>query len=89
MTYYLDYLFDDFGVFALLFLIFKVWMIIDAIQSGNDRMWYVIVFVPFGEVIYFFMFKVHDPALRSLWRRVFPKPKPSLDYAACVPSQVG
>lgn len=39
----------------------KVWMLIDAIQRGVAGYWFcVIVFVPLGSVIYFFMVKAPD-----------------------------
>jgi hypothetical protein len=42
-------------------------------------MWYVIVFVPFGEFAYFFMFKAHDPALRRALRAIIPQARVSLE----------
>jgi len=70
---------DGFSFLALVCLAFKGWMIMDAIRSGNDRMWYIILFVPFGEWIYFFMFKAHDPHVRRYLKRILPQRKANLE----------
>ena len=70
---------QQYGSLAWLFLLFKAFMLVDCVRSGNDRMWYVIVFVPFGEFAYFFMFKAHDPALRRALRAIIPQARVSLE----------
>jgi hypothetical protein len=39
---------------------FSVWMIVDAYKRGADHYWYLIIFFPFGEWIYFFTVKLDD-----------------------------
>ena len=63
--------------------LFTVWMVVDAIQRRAERYWYaVIVFVPFGSIVYFFMVKVHDPQFRGLreFFANFGKPKATLEF---------
>lgn len=38
----------------------SIWMCVDAYQRGMPGWWFVIILVPFGEWIYFFLFKVQD-----------------------------
>ena len=39
----------------------KIWMLVDAIGRGAESYWFfIIVFAPFGEFIYFFMVKMRD-----------------------------
>lgn len=41
---------------------FSLWMLIDAFgRRGIPRYWYFIVLMPFGEIFYFFKYKIHDP----------------------------
>ena len=56
---------------------FKVWMVVDAMHRlgrssccNNYWLW-IIIFVPFGEVAYFFTFKIHDPEFLRIKRRLF------------------
>ena len=56
-------------------------MLVDAIQRRREGYWYLIIMMPFGELFYFFMVKIHDPEMRRIkqllsfsWRR-----RPSLD----------
>ena len=52
------------GLFGLLALAFVIWMIVDCVQnetnSGNTKLiWIlVIIFVPFGSLVYFFVRKM-------------------------------
>ena len=39
---------------------FSLWMIIDAYKRGAEHYWYLIIFFPLGEWVYFFMVKIHD-----------------------------
>jgi hypothetical protein len=42
-------------------LAFKIWMLIDAVQRRAEYYWFFIIFlVPFGDVVYFFVVKIHD-----------------------------
>lgn len=54
--------------------LFSLWMMVDAIKRRPGSHWYLIIWVPLGEWVYFFMVKIHDyPALKvrlmNLWRR--------------------
>ncbi len=67
-------------VLYYLFAAFYVWMIVDAIRRRAEFWWYLIIlFVPFGPLIYFFVVKLQDRrpgggAIGRLTRR-----EPSLD----------
>lgn len=45
---------------------FKAWMLFDAIQrtgrSCGNNYWFLICWIPFGDWVYFFAVKIHDPA---------------------------
>ena len=59
----------------VLLLAFKVWMVIDAVRKSQPYYWFLIIFfLPFGDVVYFFMVKVHDLRWRKLagWFRSPP-----------------
>lgn len=45
---------------------FSLWMLVDAIRRRSEYYWWIIIMVPFGEWIYFFQVKIHDPELRWL-----------------------
>jgi len=59
----------------LLFLqsAFSVWMLVDAYKRGAVFYWYAIILFPFGEWIYFFTVKIHDPEFQRLISSVFAK----------------
>lgn len=51
-------------MFRVLFLLqsaFSLWMLVDAMRRGAERYWYMVVLFPFGEWVYFFKVKIHDP----------------------------
>jgi hypothetical protein len=49
----------------ILFLAFKIWMIIDAVRRQVPYYWFLIViFVPFGDFVYFAMVKMKDMGAR-------------------------
>gem|GEM_PF-491841 len=41
----------------------SLWMLTDAIRRKRDRYWFMVIMLPFGEVAYFFMVKIHDPEM--------------------------
>lgn len=47
-------------LFFFLQTAFSIWMLLDAIKRRSEFYWYVIIAVPFGELVYFFMIKIHD-----------------------------
>jgi hypothetical protein len=47
-------------ILLILSYAFSVWMLVDAYQRRAEHYWYLIIFFPFGEWIYFFLVKVHD-----------------------------
>lgn len=69
-------------VLALPLAIFKIWMLVDAIQrfggSCRSSYWFYICWVPFGDWAYFFAIKIHDPEFSRLTRKLFYRPA-SLD----------
>lgn len=58
---------------------FMIWMLVDAIRRRADFYWYIILFVPFGAWIYFFVVKIHDWDLRWLKRLLSFERPPSID----------
>ncbi len=47
-------------VLLILSYAFSIWMIVDAFKRGADHYWFLIIFCPFGEWVYFFLVKIHD-----------------------------
>ena len=47
-------------VFLVISYAFSIWMLIDASKRGARHWWMIIILVPFGEFIYFFMVKIKD-----------------------------
>jgi hypothetical protein len=53
--------------------VFKALMLFDVIRRGgccNNSWYFIIVLVPFGEWIYFFSVKIHDPQMQRLKKRL-------------------
>jgi len=50
---------------------FSIWMVVDAYQRGAMFYWYIIIMFPFGEWIYFFTVKIHDPEFQRFTRSMF------------------
>lgn len=46
---------------------FSLWLVVDAIRRGAAYYWYPIIMMPFGEWVYFFTIKIHDPEFN--WAR--------------------
>ena len=59
-------------VLTLLQAVFTIWMLVDAVQRRPEIYWYVIVFMPFGPLVYFLAIKIHDYDLT--WLRRFWSP---------------
>lgn len=52
---------------------FSLWMLVDAIRRGSRPYWYLVVLMPFGEWVYFFVVKIHDPEfepIRAFFKRL-------------------
>ncbi len=54
-------------------------MLVDAVQRSSGRCgganyWFIICWVPFGDWVYFFAVKIHDPEFARIWKRWFVKP---------------
>ena len=65
-------------VFTALLLVFKIWMLVDAIRRREPYFWFLIIFfIPLGSLVYFFMVKIKDFDLGSVAKR-FRRP-PSVD----------
>jgi hypothetical protein len=41
-------------------LAFKIWMLVDALRRGVHALWYLVVMLPAGDVVYFFAVKLRD-----------------------------
>ena len=50
--------------------IFSLWMLYDAVQRRAEPIWYLVILMPFGEVIYFFAVKYNDPDIQQLVRNL-------------------
>jgi hypothetical protein len=48
-----------------LLIAFKIWMLLDAIRRRIHVLWYVVVLVPFGDIVYFCAIKLRDFQARS------------------------
>jgi hypothetical protein len=48
---------------AYLALAFKTWMLVDALRRGVSALWYLVVVLPAGDVVYFFAVKLRDVEL--------------------------
>lgn len=60
----------------LLFLLqtaFTIWMLVDAVRRGSPFYWYIIIMFPFGEWVYFFAVKIHDPQFKKFTSNLFTK----------------
>ncbi|MGH7450978.1 MAG: hypothetical protein ACRENG_06520 [bacterium] len=43
------------------FILFKIWMVVEAVKKNAPLHWYlIIILLPFGELVYFFMEKLPD-----------------------------
>ncbi len=52
---------------------FSLWLVVDAVRRGAAYYWYPIIMMPFGEWVYFFTIKIHDPEFdwaRELYSRL-------------------
>lgn len=52
------------GLFAVCAAVFKAWMVVDAVRRRVPVLWYVILAVPFGDIVYFFAVKLRDFGVR-------------------------
>ena len=51
---------------------FKLWMLVDAMRRRVHVLWYVVLMVPFGDIVYFFAVKLRDFNVRES-----PQPGPA------------
>jgi hypothetical protein len=63
-------------ILYLVQLVFSVWMLVDAVKRRALFYWYIVLFVPFGPLVYFFAVKINDYELRWLRDVVAPKERP-------------
>jgi len=48
-------------MYMFVVIAFKIWMAVDCVQRGAERFWiWVIIFIPFGDWVYFFAVKAQD-----------------------------
>lgn len=47
---------------------FTIWMMVDCFRRGAPAYWYMMLWVPFGPLVYFFAVKIHDFDLGPLKR---------------------
>jgi hypothetical protein len=66
-------------LFYLVQAAFTIWMLVDAIERRPPYYWYIIVFMPFGPLVYFFAIKIHDYDLGWIRRSLRPERKPSIE----------
>ena len=63
-------------VLAFLEIAVSLWLVVDAVRRNAAYYWYPIIMMPFGEWIYFFTIKIHDPELewaRELYKKLTTK----------------
>ncbi len=58
---------------------FSIWMMVDAYKRGASHFWYLIIFIPFGEWVYFFLVKAQD----FKFSKLFSRPGSDLKCANC------
>lgn len=58
---------------------FTIWMMVDCYQRGAASYWYMMLWVPFGPLVYFFAVKIHDFDLSPLMKSIGIGRPPSLD----------
>src|SRR5262245_16407037 len=56
---------------------FKAWMLFDALRRRAPALWYVVLVVPFGDIVYFFAVKLRDFNVRE----APPVPEPDASVA--------
>jgi hypothetical protein len=65
--------------FYLLLGAFKIWMLVDSIRRRAEFFWFwIIILVPGGAWVYFFMVKIQDYDLKGLKRAIGAERAPSL-----------
>ncbi len=65
--------------FYLIQIAFTIWMMVDCYQRGAASYWYMMLWIPFGPLVYFFVVKIHDFDLSPLTKWVGIGRPPSLD----------
>jgi hypothetical protein len=60
------------GLIGWASMAFKIWMLVDAARRSADVYWYFIIFMPFGDVVYFFVVKIQDEEYQRVTRKIFP-----------------
>jgi hypothetical protein len=58
--------------------LFLIWMLVDAIRRRAEYQWFIVLFLPFGAWVYFFMVKAKDPEVRAFFASLKPSRAPDL-----------
>jgi hypothetical protein len=58
--------------------VFTIWMLVDAVRRHSPTYWYIVLFAPFGPLVYFFAVKIDDYDLRWLKRALTFERLPSI-----------
>lgn len=53
---------------------FSILMLIHCIRTGREYYWWVIVMIPFGELVYFFAVFIDTPEFKRFKQKVFSRP---------------
>ena len=63
---------------------FSIWMLVHCIRTGREYYWWVIVMVPFGELVYFFAVYIDAPEFKGFKKKFFFRPAglKELEYKA-------
>lgn len=57
-------------LFFLLEAVFSIWMLFDCMQRRPGALWFLVILLPFGEWVYFFMvYSQDDPQMRRLVKK--------------------
>lgn len=68
-------------LFLILQASFSLFMLKDAIRRDSSRYWWLVIMLPFGELLYFFTVKLpEDKDVQAIGRKLFPEKPPSLKH---------
>jgi hypothetical protein len=59
--------------------IFTIWMLVDAVRRRSPSYWYIVLFAPFGPLVYFLAVKIDDYDLSAVKRFFAFERAPSID----------
>jgi hypothetical protein len=61
-------------ILFILQTVFSILMLIHCIRTGREYYWWVIVMIPFGELVYFFAVFIDTPEFKRFKKKMFSRP---------------